>query len=60
MNTRLVAMDSLARAAFEELRSVERRDRSAPLLADSLAWVDLESLVPMGPWARVDVAEVSP
>lgn len=48
MDTRLATVSALASACCAEIRSRSRRGRPLPLLADSLAWTELDSLVGWG------------
>lgn len=49
MDTRIATISALAAAAACEIRSRDRRGRPLPLLADSLAWSEVDALVSWGP-----------
>ncbi len=51
MDTRIITIDSLAQAAYEDNRARARRSRPLPFCPDHLIWISLESLVSWGPIA---------
>jgi hypothetical protein len=58
MDTRLATVSALAAAAAAEIRSRARRGRPLPLLADALAWSEVDALVSWGPLASDEAARL--